>query len=111
MKKFIFILLLPAVCSAQIPGQPFGMPPFSDIYKKPIISPYVFLDPNFDLRYYGSVKPLIEQQNQQKEIQTQNKKIYRLQNQIRPTGQNSQNYQNLNRIRPTGHSTYFMYIN
>lgn len=128
MKKILFVfLLLSKSCFAQIPGQPFGPPPFSNIYEKPVLSPYVFIDPNFSMPYYSRVVPLMTQEKQQLEIQRQNKKIYRLQNEfksnenlqrrnqiiqsapMRPTGQNSGGYQNLNQgIRPTGHSSYFM---
>lgn len=114
MKKLIIsILLLPASCFAQTPGQPFGPPPFSNIYEKPVLSPYVFIDPNFSMPYYSRTIPLLEQEKQQREIQRQNKKIYKLQNQMqnpmRPTGQSSERYHiNTNGIRPTGHPTYFM---
>lgn len=118
MKKFLIaIFFASSTCLAQTPGQPFGPPPFSNIYQKPVLSPYVFLDQNFSFPYYRSVKPLIEQEDQQREIQRQNKKIYKLQNeskiiyqnQMRSTGHNSENYQsNQNGIRPTGHPSYFM---
>lgn len=119
MKKNYFLLFIlfsnSSNCFGQTPYQTLNPPPFSNIYQKPILSPYVFLDSNFSMPYYSRVQPLILQEKQQLEIKRQNKKISKLQNEIvhpnkmRSTGQYSEDYNNrINTIRPTGHPTYFM---
>jgi hypothetical protein len=109
----MFLFLCPAFTHAQQPR-----PPFSDIYIKPPISPYLILSDNFNMPYQMSVIPLMQQQKQQRELYRQKEKINNLQNQteippprgqiiyspqIRPTGHNCHHQG----IRPTGHHSGF----
>lgn len=94
MKKWILLLLLfNQFCLG-------GEPPFSDLQRKPSISPYLMLDENINLRFQ-EIRPYLEQQkfrgNQnfnQKPLQEHRKEFH---------------YPS-HGIRPTGHPTYFLYI-
>ena len=120
MRKIVWMLLFffPINALAQQPK-----PPFSDIYIKPPISPYLILADSFNMPYQMSVTPLLQQQKQQRELYRQKARINSLQNQqqqiirqpisrsdiiyapqIRPTGHNSECY---NGIRSTGHHSSF----
>jgi hypothetical protein len=99
---WIFLLITEAAFSQQ------PQPPFSDIYIKPALSPYLMLSNEFDLPYQMSVVPLLQQQKQQRELNRQKEKINKLQNpkisyEIRSTGHNAEYIG----IRPTGHKTTF----
>lgn len=95
MKKWIFLLLFNQFCLG-------GEPPFSDLQRKPSLSPYLRLDESLNLRYNQEVGPFLEQQRlNQSNVQ---KKSF---NNFEPRKEFC--YPS-NGIRPTGHPTHFMHI-
>lgn len=93
MKKWIFLLFFADICFG-------GEPPFSNLRRKPSLSPYLILDENLDLRYHQEVKPFLEKQKPNQSFQIQNKSQNNINNFRYPD----------DKIRPTGHPTYFMHI-
>jgi hypothetical protein len=91
MKKWIFLFIFNGFCFG-------GEPPFSDLQRKPSLSPYLRMSPDLDLPYHQNFNQTHTNipQNQiiiQKNIYTEKKPSF-----------------NYDGIRPTGHCTYFMYI-
>lgn len=90
-------------------------PPFSNLYRRPVISPYLYADPNFNLGYWSRVQPLAEQQNQEIEAIRQGERIRRIETMGSPSPsrghghlENSPAARGVNEgIRPTGHPTFF----
>jgi hypothetical protein len=126
-KIFKIILLFVSIFETKTFAQQPANPPFSDIYRRPIVSPYMALgglqDPMSPPIYHNQVLPLKQQQKQIKEIlnqkqalksfskepQTKNFNIIgEKQKGIRPTGHNTGLYDSNEGIRPTGHVTNFM---
>jgi hypothetical protein len=96
--------------------------PFSNIYSRPAVSPYMMLgnpqnpmavDPqtggvaNNSLVYQQLVQPQLQQQQQVIEQQSQTRQLGRLQNQVQQIQRDTRGRQIDETIRPTGHaSTY-----
>ena len=89
--------------------------PFSNIYTRPVVSPYSMLssqasdpmmvNPNV---YQTQVLPQLQQQRQQKTLLTQNKQIGGLQNKVQSIQRSTSARQIDEMIRPTGHASTFM---
>lgn len=91
MNKWIFLIIMySSVCFGQ-------NPPFSEIYRRPSLSPYLRLNQDLDLNYHQEIRPFLEKQ-----------KLIETRNTIKPFEKIQ--YYPSNTIRPTGHPTYFMYI-
>jgi hypothetical protein len=128
MKKiFKIILLFFSIFETKTFAQQPANPPFSDIYRRPVVSPYITLsgipDPFSPPIYHNQVLPLKQQQKQIKEILNQKQIIKNFSNKeqiknfnvvgekqkgMRPTGHNTGLYESDVGIRPTGHVTNFM---
>ncbi|MEI8070186.1 MAG: hypothetical protein WCI09_01225 [Planctomycetota bacterium] len=89
--------------------------PFSNIYTRPVVSPYSMLssqannplmvNPNV---YQTQVLPQLQQQRQQQTLLTQNKQIGGLQNKVQSIQRSTSARQIDEMIRPTGHASTFM---
>ena len=89
--------------------------PFSNIYTRPVVSPYSMLssqasdplmvNPNV---CQTQVLPQLQQQRQQKTLLTQNKQIGGLQNKVQSIQRSTSARQIDEMIRPTGHASTFM---
>jgi len=127
MKKIAKIFLIFFIFETKIFAQSPGLPPFSDIYRRPVVSPFIALsgvpDPFSPPIYHNQVLPLKQQQKQIKEILNQKQVLKNFSNKeqiknfnvvgekqkgIRPTGHNTGLYESDVGIRPTGHPTNFM---
>lgn len=95
MKKWIFLLLLNQFCLG-------GEPPFSDLQRRPSLSPYLRFDEDLNLRYHQEIRPFLEHK---KFIENQNnfKKSFNYEYERKF-------YYPSSGIRATGHPTYFMHI-
>ena len=89
--------------------------PFSNIYTRPVVSPYSMLssqansplmvNPNV---YQTQVLPQLQQQRQQQTLLTQTKQIGGLQNKVQSIQRSTSARQIDEMIRPTGHASTFM---
>lgn len=102
--------------------------PFTDIYKRPAVSPYTMLgsapqqgngggggsgQPNTQvgvspLVYQQLIQPRLEQERQQTQIIKQNRQLGSLQNQVQSIQRDTRQRQINETIRPTGHSSTHM---
>lgn len=111
--SMVLVSALTNPCGAENPS-----PPFSKVYRRPVISPYMYADPNFNLSYWSKVQPLVEQQEDEIDGMRQWDRISGIERgcrsgrkpATRPTGQSSEPRDGRSGIRPTGHPTYFMYM-
>lgn len=78
-----------------------GEPPFSSARGRPSMSPYLFLDPNFNLPYQTVVRPMLQQHH------ATGGQVAGPCPRSRIAEAPAQNPQG---IRPTGHRTYFMLL-
>ena len=114
---FMALSMLPADARAQGPGG--GSLPFSNIYKRPAVSPYTMLgNTGFGnvngqtgavnpLIYQQLIQPQQQQQEQQIEQLRQRKQLGGLTNQVQQIQRNTQMRQIDETIRPTGHASTF----
>jgi hypothetical protein len=109
------VSILPADARAQGPGG--GSMPFSNIYKRPVLSPYTALGFNAgnmnplmggpaDI-YQNQILPRLELERQQVEQIRQRKQIGGLNNQVRQIQRDTRMRQIDETIRPTGHASTF----
>jgi hypothetical protein len=107
------ISMLPADALAQGPGN--GTLPFSNIYKRPVMSPYTalgFQGANVQQGgaanvYQNQILPRLELERQQVEQMRQRKQIGGLSNQVQQIQRNTRMRQIDETIRPTGHASTF----
>jgi hypothetical protein len=109
------VSILPAGAHAQGPGG--GQLPFSNIYKRPVMSPYTAL--GFQANntnqlgggatdiYQNQILPRLELERQQVEQMRQRKQIGGLNNQVRQIQRDTRMRQIDETIRPTGHASTF----
>lgn len=111
---FLAALLLTAISSAATAQEPAGNLPFTNIYKRPAVSPYTMLNsaannPFANQNPYQTlIQPQLEQERQQMMILRQNRQLGNLQNQVRSIQRDTSMRQLDRSIRPTGHSSTFM---
>lgn len=115
---FVVISMLPAEAMAQGAGRGAALP-FSNIYKRPAVSPYTMLgNTGFGnvngqtggvnpLVYQQLIQPQQQQQEQQIEQLRQRKQIGGLQNQVQQIQRGTGMRQIDETIRPTGHASTF----
>lgn len=126
MKRFTLASLTALVASASLAGttvaqEPQGNLPFTNIYKRPAVSPYTVLGnvgygSNFDqgtggvnpLLYQQFIQPRMEQERQQTTMLRQNRQIGSLQNQVTSIQRDTSARMLDRSIRPTGHRATFM---
>ena len=110
------VSILPGDASAQGPGG--GQLPFSNIYKRPVMSPYTALGFNAGNVqntmgggaaniYQNQILPRLELERQQVEQMRQRKQIGGLNNQVRQIQRDTRMRQIDETIRPTGHASTF----
>jgi hypothetical protein len=107
------VSILPADASAQGPGG--GSLPFSNIYKRPVMSPYTalgFQGANVQQGgaaniYQNQILPRLELERQQVEQMRQRKQIGGLTNQVQQIQRGTGMRQIDETIRPTGHASTF----
>ncbi|NDC63190.1 MAG: hypothetical protein EBZ59_04215 [Planctomycetia bacterium] len=113
-------IVLPCAGVASAQGQ--GEPPFSKIYKRPVVSPYTMLGSagagggvnqfggttlSPAMIYQNQILPQLEQQQQQQQLLRQSRQIGGLQNRVQQIQRSTQSRQIDETIRATGHrSTY-----
>lgn len=116
-----------AVAQGPTGGGSGGEQPFSNIYKRPAVSPYTMLgDAGFGapmqggggaaggaqafnpLIYQQLIQPRLEQERQQTTILRQNRQIGNLQNQVQSIQRDTSMRQIDRSIRPTGHASTYM---
>lgn len=121
--SFLAVLLLTAIAGVALAQEPGGNLPFTNVYKRPAVSPYTMLgnvpnpmtvDPmsgamaNNTLIYQQLIQPRLEQERQQTTILRQNRQIGTLQNQVQSIQRDTSMRQFDRSIRPTGHASTFM---
>jgi hypothetical protein len=110
------VSILPGDASAQGPGG--GQLPFSNIYKRPVMSPYTALGFNAGNMqntmgggatniYQNQILPRLELERQQMEQMRQRKQIGGLTNQVQQIQRGTGMRQIDETIRPTGHASTF----
>ncbi len=109
------ISMLPADARAQGPGG--GSLPFSNIYKRPVLSPYSALGFQAGQQnplgggatdiYQNQILPRLELERQQVEQMRQRKQIGGLNNQVQQIQRGTRMRQVDETIRPTGHASTF----
>jgi hypothetical protein len=110
------VSILPGDASAQGPGG--GSLPFSNIYKRPVMSPYTALGFNAGNVqntmgggaaniYQNQILPRLELERQQVEQMRQRKQIGGLTNQVQQIQRGTGMRQIDETIRPTGHASTF----
>jgi hypothetical protein len=111
------VSILPGDAQAQGPGG--GSLPFSNIYRRPAVSPYTMLGNTAfgnvngqtgavnPLIYQQLIQPQQQQQEQQIEQLRQRKQIGGLTNQVQQIQRNTRMRQIDETIRPTGHASTF----
>ena len=114
-----------AVAQGPTGGGTGGEQPFSNIYKRPTVSPYTMLgNAGFGapmqgggangpqvfnpLIYQQLIQPRLEQERQQTTILRQNRQIGNLQNQVQSIQRDTSMRQIDRSIRPTGHASTYM---
>ena len=104
----------------EVAAQGNAKPPFSGIYSRPAVSPYLMLGTQgngggingqtgapMPLVYQQLIQPQLQQQQQVIEQQSQTRQLGRLQNQVQQIQRDTRGRQIDETIRPTGHaSTY-----
>lgn len=98
--RFLFfaVYLLSSACSA-------GEPPFSNLYRRPSLSPYIIMS-DIDMPYHMGVRPLIQQNKQEQMFKNHlNEKSSTNSETVR-----EKTYMPNCGIRSTGHKTYFMLV-
>ncbi len=120
---FISALLLVPLSGVGVAQEPSQNLPFTNIYKRPAVSPYTLLgnpqNPmNVDqqtgsiasntLIYQQLIQPRLEQERQQTTMLRQNRQIGNLQNQVQSIQRDTSMRQIDRSIRPTGHSSTYM---
>ncbi len=117
-------LLLTVIFGTALAQEPGGNLPFTNIYKRPAVSPYTMLGTpqnpmNVDsqtgnitatnpLIYQQLIQPRLEQERQQTTILRQNRQLGNLQNQVQSIQRDTSMRQLDRSIRPTGHASTFM---
>ena len=109
------VSILPGDASAQGPGG--GSLPFSNIYRRPVLSPYSALGFQAGQQnalgggaaniYQNQILPRLELERQQVEQMRQRKQIGGLNNQVRQIQRDTRMRQIDETIRPTGHASTF----
>ncbi len=113
---FAALLILSGEARAQGPGG--GSMPFSNIYKRPVMSPYTalgFAAGNIQNTmgggaadiYQNQILPRLELERQQVEQMRQRKQIGGLNNQVQQIQRDTRMRQIDETIRPTGHASTF----
>jgi len=127
MKRLVLLslaaLLLGPILGVAVAQEPGGTTPFTNIYKRPAVSPYTLLgNPqspvNVDgqtgsvasntLVYQQLIQPRLEQERQQTTMLRQNRQIGNLQNQVQSIQRDTSMRQIDRSIRPTGHASTYM---
>jgi glutaminase len=103
--------------------EPAGNLPFTNIYKRPAVSPYTMLGnpqnpmginnqtgaiTDNTLIYQQLIQPRLEQERQQMTMLRQNRQLGNLQNQVQSIQRDTSMRQIDRSIRPTGHSSTYM---
>jgi len=111
--SFAVVIILSA--TAEVAEAQNQSLPFSNIYTRPVVSPYSMLsseannplmvNPNV---YQTQVLPRLEQQQQQQTLLKQNKQIGGLQNKVQSIQRSTSARQIDEMIRPTGHASTYM---
>ena len=110
-----FAVALVLSATAEVAVAQYRSLPFSNIYTRPVLSPYSMLssqannplnlNPNV---YQTQVLPQLQQQRQQQTLLKQNKQIGGLQNKVQSIQRSTSARQIDEMIRPTGHASTFM---
>ena len=126
MKRSTLAGLAALVAAASLAGaavaqEPQGNLPFTNIYKRPAVSPYTIMgNPGYGTQFdqgTGGVNPIIyqqfiqprmEQERQQTQMLRQNRQIGSLQNQVTNIQRDTSMRMIDRSIRPTGHRATFM---
>ena len=114
--SWLAVALLPTEAMAQGPSG--GSTPFSNVYKRPVLSPYTALGFNAGNMqntmqggaaniYQNQILPRLELERQQVEQMRQRKQIGGLTNQVQQIQRNTRMRQIDETIRPTGHASTF----
>jgi hypothetical protein len=114
------VIAFHAGLAREVAAQGGAKPPFSGIYSRPAVSPYLMLGTQgnggginnqtgaqMPLVYQQLIQPQLQQQQQVIEQQGQTRQLGRLQNQVQQIQRDTSSRQIDETIRPTGHaSTY-----
>jgi hypothetical protein len=110
-----------SLAGTAVAQEPAGNLPFTNIYKRPAVSPYTVLGnvgygAGFDegnggvnpLLYQQFIQPRMEQERQQTQMLRQNRQLGSLQNQVTNIQRDTSARMIDRSIRPTGHRATFM---
>lgn len=104
MNKFLFIFFVfySSFCFAQNNNP---QPPFSNLYRRPNIHPYTFINPNNNAMDYQQMFYL---QDKTENLTITNENLYQNRTKKQYNRNHTPPIQNNQNIRPTGHKSYFM---
>ena len=118
MRMWVVVAAMAAGGSLGMAGtaaaQGNGQLPFSNMYSRPTVSPYLQLqqqgmNPLQNQNIYQTmVQPQVQQQQQQIEMLNQRRQLGKVQGQVQQIQQSSQARQLNETIRPTGHASTYM---